>query len=269
MNLDQLRNEMRINIIQSITEAKSGHPGGSLSMIDILAVLYFEKMNINPENPIFDNRDRLVLSKGHGAPALYAVLAEKGYFSKEELMQLRKNQHMLQGHPDMKSTPGVDVSTGSLGQGLSIGNGMAIAGKLDNKNYNVFVILGDGEIQEGQIWEAAMSAAHYKLNNVIAILDYNGLQIDGTNDEVMRVSPVDKKFEAFGWNVLTIDGHNTNEISEAVDKAKTSTDKPTIIIAKTVKGKGISFMENNGSWHGTAPNKEQCELALKELRGEK
>ncbi|MCP1224232.1 transketolase [Sebaldella sp. S0638] len=269
MKLEELRKNMRINIIKSITEAKSGHPGGSLSLIDILAVLYFEKMNINPKNPNWSERDRLVLSKGHAAPALYAVLAEKGYFPHEELSKLRKNKHMLQGHPDMKSTPGVDVSTGSLGQGLSIGNGMAIAGKLNNKSYNVFVILGDGEIQEGQIWEAAMSSSHYKLNNVIAILDYNGLQIDGTNDEVMGVSPIDKKFEAFGWNTITIDGHNTDEISSAIDKARTSKEKPTIIIAKTIKGKGVSFMENNGSWHGTAPNAEQCELALNELRGEK
>lgn len=270
LNLERLKetaNNIRINIVDMVSEAKSGHPGGSLSVADILTVLYFEEMNIKTDEPKWEDRDRLVLSKGHAAPALYAVLAERGYFPIEELKTLRKFKSNLQGHPDMKKALGVDMSTGSLGQGLSAANGMAIAGKLDKKNYRVYAVLGDGEIQEGQIWEAAMSAAHYKLDNLVAFVDYNGLQIDGSNEEVMNVSPVDKKFEAFGWNVIVIDGHNMEEIKNALDKAREVKGMPTAIIAKTVKGKGVSFMENQSSWHGTAPNAEQRVQALTELKG--
>ncbi len=260
-----IANNIRINIIKSVSSAKSGHPGGSLSIADIMTVLYFEKMNIDPTNPKFEDRDRFVLSKGHAAPALYATLAERGYYSKDDLLTLRKFGSKLQGHPDMKKVVGIDMSTGSLGQGLSAANGMALAAKLDNKDYKVYVVIGDGELQEGQIWEAAMTAAHYKLDNVIAFVDWNGLQIDGSNDEVMTIKPIDEKFKAFGWNVMVIDGHNYDEISDAVDIAKKGNGKPTVIIAKTVKGKGVSFMENNVSWHGTAPNAEQTEKALIEL----
>ncbi len=270
MNTDKLRtiaNNVRINIIEMLAESKSGHPGGSLSIADILTVLYFDEMNINPENPKDEDRDRFVLSKGHAAPALYAVLAERGYFNKENLQTLRKFHSILQGHPDMKKTPGVDMSTGSLGQGLSVANGMAMAGKLDKKDYRVYTAIGDGELQEGQIWEAAMSSAHYKLNNLTAFVDFNGLQIDGSNEEVMNVKPVDKKFEAFGWNVLVIDGHNIEEIKDALRKAKGYKDGPTAIIAKTIKGKGVSFMENQAAWHGAAPNEEQKNQALNELKG--
>ena len=260
-----IANNIRINIIKSVSSAKSGHPGGSLSIADIMTVLYFEKMNIDPTNPKFEDRDRFVLSKGHAAPALYATLAERGYYSKDDLLTLRKFGSKLQGHPDMKKVVGIDMSTGSLGQGLSAANGMALAAKLDNKDYKVYVVIGDGELQEGQIWEAAMTAAHYKLDNVIAFVDWNGLQIDGSNDEVMTIKPIDEKFKAFGWNVMVIDGHNYDEISDAVDIAKKGNGKQTVIIAKTVKGKGLSFMENNVSWHGTAPNAEQTEKALIEL----
>ncbi|HIZ39718.1 MAG TPA: transketolase [Candidatus Anaerobutyricum stercoris] len=262
----EMAKKMRIDIIEEIAAAGSGHPGGSLSVTDILAVLYFDKMNINPADPKWEDRDRFVLSKGHVAPALYAALAEKGYFDKEALKTLRKNDSFLQGHPDMKGTPGVDISTGSLGQGLSIANGMALAGRLNQKDYCVYVVLGDGEIQEGQVWEAAMSSAHYKLDHVIAFLDYNGLQIDGTNDEVMTVRPVDEKFRSFGWDVQVIDGHDCEAIAAAVDQAKKAEGKPSIIICNTVKGKGVSFMENEVGWHGTAPNAEQAEKALAELR---
>ena len=262
---EDIANNIRINIIKSVSSAKSGHPGGSLSIADIMTVLYFEKMNIDPTNPKFEDRDRFVLSKGHAAPALYATLAERGYYSKDDLLTLRKFGSKLQGHPDMKKVVGIDMSTGSLGQGLSAANGMALAAKLDNKDYKVYVVIGDGELQEGQIWEAAMTAAHYKLDNVIAFVDWNGLQIDGSNDEVMTIKPIDEKFKAFGWNVMVIDGHNYDEISNAVDIAKKENGKPTVIIAKTVKGKGVSFMENNVSWHGTAPNAEQTEKALIEL----
>lgn len=265
-DLKEVTKQMRIDIIEEIAAAGSGHPGGSLSACDIMAVLYFDKMNIDPQNPKWEDRDRFVLSKGHVAPALYAALAERGYFDRSELKRLRKNDSFLQGHPDMKGTPGVDMSTGSLGQGLSVANGMAIAGKLDQKDYTVYVMLGDGEVQEGQVWEAAMSSAHYKLDNVIAFLDYNGLQIDGTNDEVMSIRPVDEKFRAFGWDVQIIDGHNTDEIAAAIDKAKEVKGKPSMIICRTVKGKGVSFMENEADWHGTAPNKEQAEAALKEIK---
>lgn len=270
MNIVQLQkkaNDVRINIIKSVSAAKSGHPGGSLSVADILTVLYFDKMNIDPKNPKMPNRDRLVLSKGHVAPALYSVLAERGYFEKDELNKLRKFDCMLQGHPDMKSTPGIDMSTGSLGQGLSVANGMALTARLNKKDYKIYVILGDGEVQEGQVWEAAMTSAHYKLDNIIAILDFNGLQIDGSNEEVMNIEPIDQKFLAFGWNVIKIDGHDFNAIGNAIDEAKASNGKPTIIIAKTIKGKGVSFMENNAGWHGTAPNGEQTKDAIEELEG--
>lgn len=265
--LDSIANAARIDIIEAITEAKSGHPGGSLSIIDILTVLYYEKMSVNPENPQMPDRDRLVLSKGHAAPALYTTLANKGYFLKEELLKLRKAGEMLQGHPDMKTTPGIDASTGSLGQGLSVANGMALSAKLDNNHHNIFVILGDGEIQEGQIWEAAMTAAHYQLDNLIAFVDNNGLQIDGTNKEVMNVLPIDKKFEAFNWHVISINGHDFTQILDAIDEARAIVGKPTMIVANTVKGKGVSFMENNADWHGVSPNSEECELAINELRG--
>ena len=270
MNINELKNHsnnIRKNIIRMVGTAGSGHPGGSLSIADILTVLYFEKMNVDIKNPKYDDRDRFVLSKGHAAPALYAVLAEKGYYPEEELLSLRKIGSKFQGHPDMKKVEGVDMSTGSLGQGLSAVNGMAIAGKLNKKDYTVYTILGDGEIQEGQIWEAAMTSSHYKLDNVVAFVDFNGLQIDGSNDEVMSVSPIDKKFEAFGWDVQVINGHSYEEISDAIDKAKEVKGKPSVIIAKTIKGKGVSFMENSVGWHGSAPNSEQMEQALSELEG--
>lgn len=266
LELKKKAQQVRINVIEMLAEAGSGHPGGSLSMADILTVLYFDKMNIRPDEPKWEDRDRLVLSKGHGAPGLYSVLAERGYFAKDELMKLRKCGQMLQGHPDMKGTPGVDMSTGSLGQGLSVANGMAIAGKLDSKSYRVYAICGDGEIQEGQIWEAAMSAAHYHLDNLTVFVDHNGLQIDGSNDEVMKVSPIADKFKAFGWNVLEIDGHDVAQICAAVELAKTVKGKPTVIVCETVKGKGVSFMENQVGWHGSAPNQEQKEQAVAELK---
>ncbi len=265
-HVKEMAKAMRIDIIEEVAAAGSGHPGGSLSATDILATLYFDKMNIDPQNPRWEDRDRLILSKGHVAPALYAALAERGYFSKEALKTLRKSNSFLQGHPDMKGTPGVDMSSGSLGQGLSAANGMALAGRLDHKDYYVYVILGDGEIQEGQIWEAAMSSAHYQLDHVIAFLDFNGLQIDGKNEEVMNVKPVDEKFRSFGWDVQVIDGHDCHGISVAVDLAKQKKGKPSMIICKTVKGKGVSFMEGQAGWHGTAPNAEQTEQALRELR---
>lgn len=264
--VNEMAKAMRIDIIEEVAAAGSGHPGGSLSAADILATLYFDKMKIDPQNPKWEDRDRLVLSKGHIAPALYAALAERGYFPKEALKTLRKMGSFLQGHPDMKGTPGVDMSSGSLGQGLSAANGMALAGRLDGRDYYVYVILGDGEIQEGQVWEAAMSSAHYKLDHVIAFLDFNGLQIDGRNEDVMNVKPVDEKFRSFGWDVQVIDGHDCRAISRAVDLAKQVKGRPSIIICKTIKGKGVSFMENNAGWHGTAPNAEQTEQALRELR---
>ena len=270
MNIEKLKDiarYIRIDIIEMVSGAKSGHPGGSLSIADILTVLYFEEMNIKIDEPKWEERDRFVLSKGHAAPGLYAVLSNRGYFPREELKSLRKFKSNLQGHPDMKKTLGVDMSTGSLGQGLSAANGIALAGKLDKKDYRVYTILGDGEIQEGQIWEAAMSSAHYKLDNLVAFIDFNGLQIDGSNEEVMNVNPIDKKFEAFGWNVLVIDGHDLEEIKNALDAAKEVKGRPTAIIAKTVKGKGVSFMENQASWHGAAPNAEQRLQALSELKG--
>lgn len=265
--LKEVATTIRKDIVTMLTESASGHPGGSLSAADIVTALYFGEMNIDPKNPKMENRDRFVLSKGHAAPVLYAALAEKGYFPKEELMTLRKINSNLQGHPNMNDTPGVDMSTGSLGQGLSVANGMALAGKLDGKSYRVYAYLGDGELQEGQVWEAAMTSAHYKLDNLTAFVDYNGLQIDGDTEKVMNVNPIADKFEAFGWNVISIDGHSFEEIFKAIDEAKNVKGKPTMIVAKTVKGKGVSFMENQAGWHGSAPSKEQCEAALKELGG--
>lgn len=264
----QIANTLRKDIIMMTHEAKSGHPGGSLSACEILTALYFKEMRIDPSNPKWEDRDRFVLSKGHATPVLYATLSERGFFPKEELMKFRKINSMLQGHPDMKGTPGVDMSTGSLGQGLAVANGMALSAKLDNKDYRVYALVGDGEIQEGIIWEAAMFATHYKLDNLTVFMDHNGLQIDGHNEDVMNVEPVNKKFEAFGWNVLKIDGHDFNQIFDALEKSKAIKDKPTLIIAKTVKGKGVSFMENQANWHGTAPNAEQAQKAFAELGGE-
>ena len=263
--LKEKAKEIRRSIVSMITEAKSGHPGGSLSATDILTALYFSEMNIDLANPKMEGRDRFVLSKGHAAPAIYATLAEKGYFSKDELMTLRKFGSRLQGHPDMKKLPGIEISTGSLGQGLSVANGMALNAKMFNENYRTYIILGDGEVQEGQIWEAAMTAAHYKLNNLCAFLDNNNLQIDGNVSEIMGVEPLDKKWEAFGWNVIKIDGHDFEQILSALDKARECKDKPTMVIAKTIKGKGVSFMENVCGFHGVAPTLEELERALAEL----
>lgn len=257
---------IRKNIIEMIYKASSGHPGGALSCADILTALYFSEMNVDVENPKDENRDRLVLSKGHASAALYATLAEKGFFTKEELAGFRNINSILQGHPDMKKIPGVDMSTGSLGQGLSVANGMAIAGKLDNKDYRVYCIVGDGEIEEGQIWEAVMTASHYKLDNLCVIVDNNNLQIDGKVTEVMNPTPIDEKFKSFGFNVMNINGNDIDEILNAFEKARNAKGRPTAIIAKTVKGKGISFMENQASWHGKAPSQEEYEKAIEELR---
>lgn len=265
--VQEMASKIRQDIIEMLTRAKSGHPGGSLSAADILAVLYFSVMKVDPANPGWPDRDRFVLSKGHAAPVLYAALAEKGYFPRQELLNLRQTGHFLQGHPDMRKVPGVDMSTGSLGQGISAAAGMALAGKIDHKSFRVFCLLGDGEVAEGLVWEAAMAAAHYKLDNLTAILDYNGLQIDGTNEEVMNSAPLADKWRAFGWNVLHTDGHDLAGLQSALEKAIDYKEKPTIIIAKTIKGKGVSFMENQVGWHGNAPNPEQAAIALAELRG--
>lgn len=266
--LQQLQSQakaIRRDIISMLGKAGSGHPGGSLSAADIVTALYFEVMNINPQEPNWPDRDRFVLSKGHAAPLLYAALAGRGYFDPAELDTLRKFGSKLQGHPDMRMLPGVEISTGSLGQGLSAACGMAIAGKIDGKDYRVYVLLGDGEIQEGQIWEAAMAAAHYKLDNLTAFLDHNKMQIDGPVEEVMSPEPIADKWRAFGWHVINIDGHDMEQILKAVEEAKQTKGKPTMIIAETVKGKGVSFMENQVGWHGKAPNAEQVEQALAEL----
>ncbi len=265
-NLEDISKNIRKNIVEMVYSASSGHPGGSLSITDILTVLYFHEMNVNINNPKDEDRDRLVLSKGHCSPALYAVLAEKGYFPKEDLKTFRKIDSYLQGHPDMKKIPGVDMSSGSLGQGLSVSNGMALAGKLDKKDYRVYCVMGDGEIEEGEVWEAAMTSSHYKLDNLCVIVDNNNLQIDGKINEVMSPYPIDKKFESFGFNVININGHDFNEIITALETAKKIKEKPTVIIAKTIKGKGISYMENEASWHGKAPNEEQYNIAIEELK---
>ena len=264
--LKKMAKEIRRGIIEEVYNAQSGHPGGSLSIADILAVLYFKEMNINTQNPKNENRDRLVLSKGHCSPALYAALAERGFFSKEDLKSFRKIESNLQGHPDLNKVPGVDMTSGSLGQGLSVANGNAISGKMDKKDYRVYCILGDGEIEEGQIWEAAMTSNKYKLDNLCVIVDNNNLQIDGTIEEVMSPYPIDKKFESFGFNVINIDGNNIEEILNAFEQAKSIKGKPTCIVAKTIKGKGISFMENKAEWHGKAPNEEQYQSAIEELK---
>jgi transketolase len=256
---------MRRMIVKMLAESKSGHPGGSLSAVEILSTLYFSELQVDPKNPTWPERDRFVLSKGHAAPVLYAALAEKGFFPQENILTLRKLGSHLQGHPDMKKTPGVDMSTGSLGQGFSASVGMAIAGKMDKKTSRVYVLLGDGECQEGLVWEAAMAAGHYKLNNLTAFLDNNGLQIDGPCQEVMSVEPLDEKWRAFGWHVLKVDGHNLEAILQALTEAKQVKDKPTMIICKTIKGKGVSFMENQVGWHGNAPSQEQASQALAEL----
>lgn len=251
--------------LEAVFSANSGHPGGSLSAADILTYLYMEEMNIDPANPKNPDRDRLVLSKGHCSPALYGVLAERGFIPKEDIKTFRQIDSYLQGHPDMKGVSGVDMSTGSLGQGISAACGMAQCAKLDKKDYRVFVVLGDGEAEEGQVWEAAMFASHYNLDNLIVFLDFNGLQIDGDIEKVMNPTPFDKKFEAFNWNVLYADAHNFEEIEDAVNKAKATEGRPTLILAKSVKGKGVSFMENKAEWHGSAPKPEQYEQAIAEL----
>ena len=263
--LKETAREIRINIIKMLTEAGSGHPGGSLSIADILTVLYFHKMRHDPKNPKWDQRDRFVLSKGHGVPAQYAVLAKSGYFSEEELMSLRKTGSRLQGHPDRSRLPGMEASTGSLGQGLSIAVGMAVAGKMDKENYRIYCMVGDGESQSGQIWEAAMCAAKYKLDNLTAVLDYNKIQLDDRVSIVMEIEPVKDKWRSFGWNVMEIDGNDIPKIIDALDDAEKVKGNPTIIIAHTIKGKGVSYMEDNVDWHGKAPSKELAEQAIREL----
>lgn len=263
--LQKLACKVRMGVIEGVYNAKSGHPGGSLSAADLFTYLYFKEMKIDPKNPKEENRDRFVLSKGHCAPGLYATLALKGYFPMEEMKKLRHIGSMLQGHPDMKGTPGVDMSTGSLGQGVSAACGMAAAGKMDHKDYRVYSILGDGEIEEGQVWEAAMFAAHHKLDNLCLIVDNNGLQIDGSVAEVGGPEPIDEKFRSFGFDVQVINGHDFDEIEAAFHHARTVKGRPSAIIAKTVKGKDVSFMENQVGWHGTAPNAEQYETAMQDL----
>jgi len=265
--LQTYANKIRKGIIEAVYNAKSGHPGGSLSIAEILAVLYFNQMNIDEKNPKAKGRDRLVLSKGHTSPALYSVLALRGFFELEELKKFRNINSNLQGHPDMNKVPGVDASTGSLGQGLSIANGMAMASKLDSEGVRIYCICGDGEIQEGQIWEAAMTSAHYKLDNLCVIIDNNNLQIDGNVTDVMSVYPIDEKFKSFGFEVINVDGHNIKELIQAFEHAKKVKGKPTAIIANTIKGKGVSFMENKAGWHGKAPNDEQYKQAINELGG--
>ena len=258
--------KVRLGILEGVFHAKSGHPGGSLSAADLFTYLYFSELRVDPQNPKDPDRDRFVLSKGHCAPGLYAALALKGYFPWEELSRLRHIGAMLQGHPDMKGTPGVDMSSGSLGQGISAAVGMALAGKMDGKNYRVYTLLGDGECEEGQVWEAAMFAGHRKLDNCCVIVDYTGLQIDGPVEKVAGPAPFEPKFQAFGFETMTIDGHNFDELERAFQAAKACKGKPFAIIMKTVKGKGVSFMENQVGWHGKAPNKDEYEVALKELQ---
>lgn len=266
LSLEKIACKIRMGAIEGVFHAKSGHPGGSLSIADLLSYLYFSELKVDPSNPQWEDRDRLVLSKGHTAPALYAALALKGYFDISEMQTLRHVGALLQGHPDMKTIPGVDMSSGSLGQGISAAAGMALGAKLSGKDFRVFTILGDGEIQEGQVWEAAMFSAAKKLDNLVAIVDNNGLQIDGNIADVNSPYPIDEKFAAFGWEVVNIDGHNLDEIECALEKAKKCTGKPFAIIMKTVKGKGVSFMENAVNWHGSAPNAEQYEVAINELK---
>ena len=268
MEIKELENkakEIRKSIIKQVYFAGSGHPGGSLSIADIMAVLYFDELRINEKEPKWEDRDRLILSKGHCSPALYASLAERGFFEKEELKTFRNIKSNLQGHPDMNKVPGVDMTSGSLGQGLSVANGIAISGKMENKDYRVYCILGDGEIEEGQIWEAAMTSSKYKLDNLCVIIDNNNLQIDGKIADIINPYPIDEKFKSFGFYVLTIDGNNIEEILEGFKQAKLNKNKPTCIIAKTIKGKGVSYMEDQVDWHGKAPNEEQYNKAMEEL----
>ena len=265
--LEKIARGIRVDIIKETFHAASGHPGGSLSAADILTMLYFNEMNIDPADPKKADRDKFILSKGHATPVLYATLAHRGFFPTEELVTFRRIGARLQGHPDMKKVPGVEMSTGSLGQGFSASVGMAMANKLDGKSGRLYALLGDGELQEGIVWEAAMAAAHYKLDNLLIIVDWNGLQIDGKNENVMTVAPIDEKFKSFGFNVISIDGHSFKEIEEAFAKAREFKGKPTAIIAKTIKGKGVSFMENNAGWHGKAPNEEEAKKAVAELGG--
>lgn len=265
LELEKMANEIRKDIVTAVHSAKSGHPGGSLSSADIFTYLYFEEMNVDPANPKWEDRDRFVLSKGHVAPGLYSTLAEKGYFPKEDLKTLRHTGSYLQGHPDMKHIPGIDMSSGSLGQGVSVAVGMAAAGKYDKKDYRVYTLTGDGEIQEGQIWEAAMWAGHRKLDNLVVIVDNNNLQIDGSIEDVCSPCPIDKKFEAFNFHVINIDGNDFDQIRAAFKEARETKGMPTAIIAKTVKGKGVSFMENAAGWHGKAPNDEEYEIAMADL----
>mgnify|MGYP003301677385 FL=1 len=265
LELSKIANEVRKGVIKSTHSAKSGHPGGSLSVSDIMTYLYFEEMNVDPKNPQWADRDRFVLSKGHTAPGYYAALALRGFFPIEDMVTLRKVGSYLQGHPDMKGIPGVDMSSGSLGQGISAAVGMAISAKISNDDYRVYTLLGDGEIQEGQVWEAAMLAGHRKLDNLVVIVDNNGLQIDGEIDKVCSPYPIDKKFEAFNFHVINVDGHDFDQLEAAFNEARTVKGMPTAIIAKTIKGKNVSFMENKASWHGVAPNAEQYAEAMKEL----
>jgi len=264
--LKEIARNVRIGIIDAVHSAASGHPGGSLSSADIMTYLYFEELNVNPEDPQMADRDRFVLSKGHCSPALYSVLAHRGFFPVDDLKTFRKTTSYLQGHPDKNKVPGVDMSTGSLGQGVSAACGMALSAKLDKSDRRVWALVGDGEAEEGQVWESAMFAAHYNLDNLCYILDWNGLQIDGAIDDVIGPAPFDTKFAAFGWNVLSCDAHDFESIEEAVNAAKACKGKPTVIIAKSVKGKGVSFMENQASWHGTAPNAEQYAVAINDLK---
>ena len=267
--LEKKANDVRIGIIESVYNAACGHPGGSLSIADVMTYLYFDKMNVDEKDPKKADRDRLVLSKGHTAPALYSALAHRGFFPVEELKTLRKTDSRLQGHPDMKNIPGVDMTTGSLGLGISCACGMALSAKISGDAYRVYTIVGDGESEEGQVWEAAMFASHYKLDNLTLFLDWNGLQIDGPITEVMNPTPPDEKFRAFGWNVVVIDGHNFDEIEKAVAEAENCKGKPTAIICRTVKGKGVSYMENAVEWHGAAPKQAEYEIAMAELTANK
>ena len=263
-----IANKVRKSALTGIFSAKSGHPGGSLSIADLLTYLYMEVLNVDPKNPKMPERDRFVLSKGHTCPALYGILAYCGFFPEEDIKTLRKTDSYLQGHPDMHKVPGIDMSTGSLGQGVSAAGGMALAAKLDGKSYRVYAVLGDGELEEGQVWEQAMFASHYKLDNFTIFVDNNGLQIDGDIDEVMSPNPIDKKFESFGWNVVLADAHDFDSLEKAVENAKNTKGKPTAVIMKSVKGKNVSFMENNAAWHGAAPNEEQYNTAIAELDGQ-
>lgn len=267
--LEKLANEIRIQIINQVYNANSGHPGGSLSSTDILTVLYFNQMNINEKEPQSPLRDRFILSKGHCVPALYATLAKRGFIKEEELTKFRKIDGLLQGHPDKNKVPGIDMSTGSLGQGLSVANGMAISSKMNHEGYRVYCLLGDGEIEEGQVWEAAMTASKYKLDNLCVVVDSNNLQIDGTVEEVKGLDNIEGKFKNFGFNTIIVNGHDMQQLIDSFETAKLTKGKPTAIIAKTVKGKGISFMEGKAEWHGKAPNKEQYEQAIKELKENK